>query len=71
MAHQMGLFHLSWHILVQSSNAPNTACTGQGRAVALALAVSALSADSVSGGFVRQFPPLPVTRAVRRFIAKH
>jgi hypothetical protein len=45
-------------------NAPNTACTGQVRAFAHTFGSVAPTADSASGGFVRQFPPLPVTPAV-------
>ena len=45
-------------------NLPNTACTGQVRGVARTFGESASKADSASGGFVRQFPPLPVTPAV-------
>lgn len=47
---------------------PNTACTGQGRAVGRTFGVAAPTAGSASSGFVRQFPPLPVTPAVERTV---
>jgi hypothetical protein len=52
-------------------NLPNTACTGQVRAVGRTFGVAAPTADSASGGFSRQFPPLPVTQTVGRFLINH
>jgi hypothetical protein len=49
---------------------PNTACTGQVRAFARTFGESAPTADSASGGFIRQIPPLPVTPAVGQVIPK-
>jgi hypothetical protein len=46
---------------------PNTACTGQVRAFAALAGKAAPTADSASGGFIRQVPPLPVTPAVGPF----
>jgi len=45
-------------------NLPNTACTGQVRAFAHTCGKAAPTADSASGGFSSQVPPLPVTPAV-------
>jgi hypothetical protein len=55
--------HWSKAVLYLAS-APNTACTGQVRAVAHTFGIQPQTADSASGGFVRQFPHLPVTPAV-------
>jgi hypothetical protein len=49
-------------------NLPNTACTGQVRAFAHTFGTPAPTADSASGGFVRQIPPLPVTPAVGQLV---
>jgi hypothetical protein len=50
--------------ILKKKKKPNTACTGQVRAVAHTFGIQPQTADSASGGFVRQFPPLPVTPAV-------
>jgi hypothetical protein len=50
--------------LVLRKRQANTACTGQVRAFAHTFGSAAPKADSAFGGFVRQFPPLPVTPAV-------
>jgi hypothetical protein len=50
--------------VLESQKRPNTACTGQVRAFAHTCGDSAPTADSASGDFVRQIPPLPVTPAV-------
>ena len=42
-------------------------CTGQVRAFARTFGILAPTANSASGGFLRQIPPLPVTPAVGRF----
>jgi len=47
----------------------NTASTGQVRAFAHTFGESAPTADSASGGFVRQIPHLPVTPVVGQFLA--
>jgi hypothetical protein len=51
---------------MSKQSAPNTACTGQVRAFAHTFGIQPQTADSASGGFVRQVPPLPVTPAVMR-----
>ena len=48
----------------------NTACTGQVRAAPALSGKQPQEADSASGGFARQIPPLPVTPAVGQFLAK-
>jgi len=42
----------------------NTACTGQLRGFARTFEESVPTADSASGGFVRQVPPLPLSHTV-------
>jgi hypothetical protein len=50
--------------LIDERKTPNTACTGQVRAVGRTFGILAPTADSASGSFSRQLPPLPVTPAV-------
>jgi hypothetical protein len=57
----------SLQVKVLGQNRPNTACTGQVRGFARTFGVAAPTADSASGGFSSQFPPLPVTPAVGLF----
>ena len=52
---------------VFEARAPNTACTGQVRGFVRTFGIMAPTADSASGGFIRQVPPLPVTPAVRYY----
>jgi len=51
---------------VSSERVAHTACTGQVRARPALAGKAAPTADSASGGFFCQVPPLPVTPAVGR-----
>jgi outer membrane protein assembly factor BamB len=51
--------------MLKTKKRANTACTGQVRAVGRTFGVAAPTADSASGGFIRQVPPLPVPRKER------
>ncbi len=50
---------------LEERKAPNTACTRRVRAFARTFGSAAPTADSASGGFVRQRLPLPVPRIDR------
>jgi len=49
---------------------PNTACTGQVRGFARTFGESVPTADTASGGFVRQIPPSPLMPPVGLFLAQ-
>jgi hypothetical protein len=65
-------FSLFWLALFLKANmhvgikVAHTACTGQVRAFRRTFGTPGPTADSASGGFLRQFPPLRVTQTVRR-----